>query len=74
MRLLPVFSSCYHTYPTVTKSLAHQPSLIGYIAKARAQVGQGEQELAFEALDVGFRDCDADETRSLLLIKVLRIV
>ncbi|KAG6379430.1 hypothetical protein JVT61DRAFT_11900 [Boletus reticuloceps] len=53
------------------RSLAMQPSAIGHIAKARGLLGQGQQELAFEAFDLAFRDCKADETRFLLLIKAI---
>ena len=51
------------------KSLAAKPSIIGHIALARAFVGQGQQEPAFEAIDAVFRTCGADEIRPLLLIK-----
>ncbi|KAF8123252.1 hypothetical protein EV363DRAFT_1180203 [Boletus edulis] len=59
------------TVQHANESLAMQPSAIGHIAKARGLLGQGQQELAFEAFDLAFRDCKADETRFLLLIKAI---
>ncbi|KAF8121364.1 hypothetical protein EV363DRAFT_1086089, partial [Boletus edulis] len=53
------------------KSLAMKLSAIGHIAKARGLLGQDQHELAFEAFDLAFRDCKADETRFLLLIKAI---
>ena len=68
----PFFRPVAHVHLSVSKSLrlARRPSLIGYISKAVALVGQGEKELAFETFDLCFRDCGADEIRFLLLIKV----
>ncbi|KAH0825664.1 hypothetical protein J3R83DRAFT_11721 [Lanmaoa asiatica] len=68
-----LISPVAHVYSSVPgpKSLAIQRSIIGHIAKAVALVGRGEHELAFETFDLVFRDCSADETRFLLLIKAI---
>ena len=52
------------------KSLATGPLIIGHIALARAFVGHGKLESAFEAIDAVFGICGIDENKPLLLIKV----
>ncbi|KAG9309663.1 hypothetical protein JVU11DRAFT_10332 [Chiua virens] len=54
---------------TTEKSLQIKPSPIGEIARSIALVGAGEQELALSELDLVFWDCDACDTKFLLVIK-----
>jgi hypothetical protein len=57
------------THPHV-KSIDAQPSAMGYITKALAEIGMGESEKAVQVFDLAFANCNPDESNLLLLIKV----
>jgi hypothetical protein len=52
------------------KSIVIRPSAMGYIAKALAQIGNGEPEKAMQVFDLAFRNCNPIESNLLLLVKV----
>ena len=52
------------------KSIKIQPSVIGYIAKSVALVGNGEKHKAYRACDIAFERFHSTHVTSLLLIKV----
>lgn len=52
------------------KSLKVQLSVIGYIAKAMARVGQGESQAGIRAFDLTFMRCNLAEIPFLFLIRV----
>ena len=57
------------THPHV-KSIDTQPSAMGYITKALAQIGMGQPEEAMQIFDLAFGNCNPKESNMLLLIKV----
>ena len=57
------------THPHV-KSINAQPSAMGYITKALAQIGMGQPEEAMQIFDLAFGNCNPKESSLLLLIKV----
>ena len=52
------------------KSIKIQPSVIGYIAKSVAHVGNGEKHKAYRACDIAFERFHSTHVTFLLLIKV----
>lgn len=56
------------------KSLKVQLSVIGYIAKAIAHVGQGEFQAGIRTFDLAFMHCSPEESAFLLLIRVRVLV
>jgi hypothetical protein len=52
------------------KSIKIQPSVIGYIAKSVALVGNGEKYNAYRTCDIAFERCHSTHVTFLLLIKV----
>ena len=52
------------------KSIKIQPSVIGYIAKSVALVGNGEKHKAYRACDIAFERFHSAHVTFLLLIKV----
>lgn len=52
------------------KSLKVQPSVVGYIAKAIARIGQGEPQAGIRAFDLAFIYCGLEEIPFLFLIRV----
>ena len=52
------------------KSIDAQPSAMGYITKAFAQIGMGQPEEAMRIFDLAFGNCNPKESNMLLLIKV----
>ena len=52
------------------KSIDAQPSAMGYITKALAQIGMGQPEEAMQIFDLAFGNCSPKESNLLLLIKV----
>ena len=52
------------------KSIKIQPSVIGYIAKSVALVGNGERHKAYRACDIAFERFHSTHVTFLLLIKV----
>ena len=52
------------------KSIKIQPSVIGYIAKSVALVGNGEKHKAYRACDIAFERFHSTHVTFLLLIKV----
>jgi hypothetical protein len=57
-------------YANARKSIDAQPSAMGYITKALAEIGMGESEKAVQVFDLAFANCNPDESNLLLLIKV----
>ena len=55
------------------KSIKIQPSVIGYIAKSVALVGNGEKHKAYGACDIAFERFHSTHVTFLLLIKVCPI-
>jgi WD40 repeat protein len=53
-----------------TKSIKSQPSVIGYIAKCVAHVGNGDKHKAYRACDIAFERFHSTHVTFLLLIKV----
>ena len=56
------------------ESIVIQPSAMGYIAKALAQIGMGETEKAIQVFDLAFGNCNPNESNLLLLIKVYNAI
>ena len=52
------------------KALEIEPSLIAYIAKSLAHVGNGEREKGYRACDIAFEHFHSSHVTFLLLIKV----
>ena len=52
------------------KSIKIKPSVIGYIAKSVALVGNGKKYKAYRACDIAFKRCHSTHVTFLLLIKV----
>ena len=61
-------SACLYSF--VPKSLKVLPSVIGYIAKAVARIGQGESQAGIRAFDLTFLHCSLQEIPFLFLICV----
>ena len=60
-----------HALPLIfMKSIKIQPSVIGYIAKSVAYVGNGEKHKAYRACDIAFERFHSTHVSFLLLIKV----
>ena len=53
-----------------TKALEIEPSLIAYIAKSLAHVGNGERDKGYRACDIAFERFHSSHVTFLLLIKV----
>ncbi|KAF8552779.1 hypothetical protein OG21DRAFT_1511030 [Imleria badia] len=53
------------------KSIVTQPSPMGYIAKALAQIGKGEHKEGIRIFDLAFANCNPKESNLLLLIKTI---
>ena len=53
-----------------TKSIAAEPSIMGYIAKSVSLVGKGEKFAAYRACDTAFQHTHSTYVDFLLLIKV----
>ena len=53
-----------------TKALKIEPSLIAYIAKSLAHVGNGERDKGYRACDIAFERFHSSHVTFLLLIKV----
>ena len=53
-----------------TKAIKIQPSVIAYIAKSLAHVGNGETHKAYRTCDIAFEHFHSSHTSLLLLIKV----
>ena len=53
-----------------TKSIKIQPSVIGYVAKSVALVGNGERHKAYRTCDIAFERFHSTHVSFLLLIKV----
>ena len=53
-----------------TKALEIEPSLIAYIAKSLAHVGNGEKDKGYRACDIAFERFHSSHVTFLLLIKV----
>ena len=53
-----------------TKALEIEPSLIAYIAKSLAHVGNGERDNGYRACDIAFERFHSSHVTFLLLIKV----
>lgn len=51
------------------KSIKLQPSVIGYIAKSVALIGNGKRHKAYRACDIAFERFHANHVSFLLLIK-----
>ena len=61
----------YHVLSLIyIKSIKIQPSVIGYIAKSVALVGNGEKHKAYRACDIAFGRFHSTHVTFLLLIKV----
>ena len=67
-----VFVALLSHMPSLTciKSIKIQPSVIGYIAKSVALVGNGEKHQAYRACDIAFGCFHSTHVTFLLLIKV----
>ncbi|KAI6021268.1 hypothetical protein EDC04DRAFT_2901237 [Pisolithus marmoratus] len=59
-----------HYFPMSLKSLQIQPSPIGYIAMAIALLGQGDRRGVLCTFDLAIHDCEPQDIRFLLLLKV----
>ncbi|KAH7905044.1 hypothetical protein BJ138DRAFT_1165467 [Hygrophoropsis aurantiaca] len=55
------------------KSIEIQPSVIGYIAKSVALVGDGRVKDGYRACDLAFAHCDSNDVDFLLLVKSIII-
>ena len=53
-----------------TKALKIEPSLIAYIAKSLAHVGNGERDKGYRACDIAFERFHSSHVTFLFLIKV----
>ena len=53
-----------------TKALKIEPSLIAYIAKSLAHVGNGERDKGYRACDIAFEHFHSSHVTFLLLVKV----
>ena len=53
-----------------SKAIKIQPSVIAYIAKSLAHVGNGEKHKAYRTCDIAFEHFHSSHTSFLLLIKV----
>ena len=53
-----------------TKAIEIQPSVIGYIAKSVALVGNGERHEGYRACDIAFERFHSSHVSFLLLVKV----
>ena len=66
-----------HQTPTLTsihiKAINIQPSVIGYIAKGIAHVGNGEKDKGYRACDIAFERFHSSHVTFLLLIKVCSV-
>ena len=61
----------YHALSLIyIKSIKIQPSVIGYIAKSVALVGNGEKHKAYRACDIAFERFHSSHVTFLLLVKV----
>ena len=57
-----------------TKALEIEPSLIAYIAKSLAHVGNGERDKGYRACDIAFERFHSSHVTFLLLMKVCIVV
>ena len=57
-----------------TKALEIEPSLVAYIAKSLAHVGNGERDKGYRACDIAFERFHSSHVTFLLLIKVCTFV
>ncbi|KAH0836360.1 hypothetical protein J3R83DRAFT_7913 [Lanmaoa asiatica] len=62
-------SYCHFLGASDSTSLEVQPSVIGYVAKAIARVGQGESQAGIRTFDLAFMHCSLKEIAFLLLIR-----
>lgn len=73
-----VSSCCIPHLPVFThvriKSLEVQPSVVGYVAKAIAHVGQGESAAGIRTFDLALLHCSLEEIGFLLLLRVRVLV
>ncbi|KAF8547367.1 hypothetical protein OG21DRAFT_1501611 [Imleria badia] len=58
-------------YDDAEESLRIHPTAIGHIARAISLIGKGDRRVALRQFDLVFRDCEAHEIRSILLIKAI---
>ncbi|KAF8552128.1 TPR-like protein [Imleria badia] len=58
-------------YAIARKSIETQPSAMGYIAKAVAQIRMSEPEKAVQIFDFAFANCNPHESDLILLIKTI---
>ena len=52
------------------KAIKTRPSVIAYVAKSLAHIGNGERNKAYRTCDIAFRHSHSSHTSFLLLIKV----
>jgi len=69
-----VFADQFPCIPTLmliyTKSIAIQPSVMGYVAKSVSLVGKGKKHEAYRVCDIAFEHLHSTHVSFLLLIKV----
>ena len=68
--LVALFSHAPTLTPIYTKAIEIQPSVIGYIAKSVALVGNGDRQGSYRACDIAFELFHSSHVSFLLLVKV----
>ena len=68
--LVPLFSHTLSLTSIYTKAIEVQPSVIGYIAKSVALVGNGDRYSGYRACDIAFERFHSSHVSFLLLVKV----
>ena len=68
--LVPLFSHMLTLMSIYTKAIKIQPSVIGYIAKSVALVGNGERHKGYRVCDIAFEHFHSSHVSFLLLVKV----
>ena len=68
--LVALFSHALMLTSIYTKAIEIQPSVIGYIAKSVALVGNGERHEGYRACDIAFERFHSSHVSFLLLVKV----
>jgi hypothetical protein len=69
-RCLLLYSTHTDADVIYTKAIEIEPSVIGYIAKSVALVGNGERHKGYRACDIAFERFHSSHVTFLLLIKV----
>ena len=68
--LIALFSHSLTLMSIYTKAIKIEPSVIGYIAKSVALIGNGEKHNGYRACDIAFERFHSSHVTFLLLVKV----